>query len=381
MTLITTSATARHRQARPASRRDICAAWQSVPEKNTDQPRMRWRPGSTDDVVRAARWSAAAVADISHRGRWQQALAYDAGARQITWHHIQEEDINGQPRWRNAPQQLDRCLLRIRWKQPHDVDDFNSGRWARVDEFGRRRSPAQILLDSLYFPAAVPLAFDFHGRRYQPALMPEVFFDFRYEPALHAAQPVDTAGDRIRWGTAQQLDSLNRVRWRWGRPLDPVPTSITYPDYSGPVIILPDPESAGEPELRDSYMIVNAISVTVDDVPIEAPEFTIERDIDSYAWALTMQLASAASFEQVKPGSTGAKLIKVVINGHQWQFVVTHYSKTEKFPAARFTVQGSSRTQLLGEPYARAFSAVNASDINARQAVEDLLANTGFTVQ
>src|SRR5690606_29110616 len=64
-----------------------------------------------------------------------------------------------------------------------------------------------------------------------------------------------------------------------------------------------------------------------------------------------------------------------------WLFLIERYSGQGKFPSERYSINGVSRSQLLAEPYAPKRSAVNAVAINARQAAEDQLLNTGFTLE
>lgn len=381
MTLITTSATARHRQARPASLPESSQRWRGVPEKNTSSHALPWGTGSACELDAGLYWYQVPEQDIALRIRWGIAAGRDAH-NAASWYQVPDKDQQQAVAWRRTKRQLDPCL-RVRFKPRLPEKDMDQlARYGRVDEFGPRRSPEQIMRDSLYLPNTVPVVFEFGGRRYQPALMPELVFDFRYQPKQYRSQPVDSGASRIRWGTAEQINADRRVRWRWGIPTDPVPTDVRYPDWDGPVIIIPDPESAGEPDIKETYMIPNSVAVTVlpDGTPLAADSFTISRDIDSYSWSLDMQLFGRESMQLVRPDGSGQKNIQIVINGHTWVFLVSGYSSADKFPAERFSVKGSSRTQLLGEPYARQFSAVNAVDINARQAVEDLLQHTGFTL-
>lgn len=381
MTLIAVTASARHRAARTASLQEKLSRWQGVPVKDRTDTSLAWRPALATEKRAVFYWHDLQPYDLDARMRWGIALAYDATTG-LSWYQLPEKDLSACPRWRPA-RPCDPVRLRIRYKPRVPARDASHElRFGRVDEFGPARSPEQIMRDSLYVPkAAGTLLFNFNGSRYNPAALPELLFDFRYAPQQYRSQPVDSTGSRIRWGAAEQINQGSRVRWKWGTPTDPVPTDVRYPDWDGPIIILPDdPESAGEPDIKDTYMIVNSIGITVlpDGTPLAADGFTISRDIDSYSWSLDMQLFGRESLALVKPDSSGQKNVRIEINGHVWIFLVTSYASTGKFPAERFSVKGASRTQLLAEPYAKKFSAMNAVDINARQAVEDLLTNTGF---
>ena len=383
-TIISVEAGVRYRRARLQGSTAAGLHWHELIKADPDPTHVRWGRAQTADRQAALMdWHDLQPYDLDARIRRGTTLAFDA-ASGVSWYQLPAKDTDASPRWQHA-RPCDQVRLRIRYKPRVPARDASHElRFGRVDEFGPARSPEQILRDSLYVPkAAGTLLFNFNGSRYNPAALPELLFDFRYTPQQYRSQPVDSINHRIRWGSARQIQDDLRVRWKWATPTDAIPTDVRYPDWDGPVIILPDdPESAGEPELKDTYMIANSIGVTVlpDGTPLAADGFTISRDIDSYSWALDMQLFGRESLELVKPDGSGQKNVRVEINGHVWIFLVTSYTSTGKFPSERFAVKGASRTQLLAEPYALKFSAMNAESINARQAVEDLLVNTGFTL-
>src|SRR5690606_7371293 len=183
----------------------------------------------------------------------------------------------------------------------------------------------------------------------------------------------------VRYGRSSSLDLFRCLRWGWGRPLDPIPTGIKYPDYSGPVIIIEPP---AEPDILETYMIANSVSLVVlpDRTPLDAAGLQLSRDIDSFSWAFSANLFGVTSLNLVRPDSNGPKTVELTINGHVWLFLIERYSGQGKFPSERYSINGVSRSQLLAEPYAPKRSAVNAVAINARQAAEDQLLNTGFTL-
>src|SRR5699024_7495790 len=107
----------------------------------------------------------------------------------------------------------------------------------------------------------------------------------------------DSRPNRVRWADARRVNILNRLRWGWGIPTDPRPTGIVYPDYDGPVIVIPEPI---EPEIKDTYMIANTVSVCVlpDCTPIDVTSISIDLDIDSHSWSFSGALFGAASLQQ-----------------------------------------------------------------------------------
>ncbi len=377
--LIAIEVGARYSHAKPSRARDIGTRWQATIPNDLQDNRIRWGTATERDIQRQTAWDDVPNKDLLKHLSWSTAIVYDASSIALPWNQVPEKDANQRIRWDHSIQPRDTRLRLIYNPMPGKKDHYAAVRWGRVDEHGQRFDAATELKNSLYIPNTVPLVFDFGGQRYNPNTSAPLFFDFKYVPARHAIQPVDSTATHIRWGTAKQINNALDLRWGWGIPTDPRPTGIVYPDYDGPVIVIPEPE---EPELKDTYMIANTVSVCVlpDCTPIDVTSISIDLDIDSYSWVFSGSLFGAASLQQVMPDTLGQKTIRVTINGHEWLFVIESYSSAGKFPAERYTIKGASRTQLLAEPYAPKRSAVNAVSINARQAADDQLLHTGFSM-
>lgn len=377
--LIAIEVGARYRHAQPVRARDTGARWQATIPNDLQDNRIRWGTATERDIQRQTAWDDVPNKDLLKHLSWSTAIVYDASSIALPWNQVPDKDSAHGIRWDHSIQPRDARLRLIYNPMPGQKDHKAHVHWGRVDEFGQRFDAAAELKRSLYMPNTLPLVFDFGGQRYNPNTSGPMFFDFQYVPPTHNIQPVDSTATRIRWGTAKQIENAVRLRWGWGIPTDPRPTGIVYPDYDGPVIVIPEPE---EPEIKDTYMIANTVSVCVlpDCTPIDVTSISIDLDIDSHSWSFSGSLFGAASLQQVMPNALGQKTIKVTINGHEWLFVIESYSSAGKFPAERYTIKGASRTQLLAEPYAPKRSAVNAVSINARQAAEDQLLNTGFTI-
>ena len=80
----------------------------------------------------------------------------------------------------------------------------------------------------------------------------------------------------------------------------------------------------------------------------------------------------------MQPDKNGPKQIEVNINGWKWVFIIERYSTNRRFGDERYTIYGSSRTQLLAAPYAPQRSKSNSANLNAKQAIAEELSNTGF---
>ena len=279
--------------------------------------------------------------------------------------------------WDRSIQPRDTLRLRLIYNPKPALKDIGSGQaFNRSDEFGQRYDAAGELAASLYRPGSL-LTFDFGGARYSPSTSAAVFFDFRFTPLRRAIQPVDS-GTADSWQNARQLNQHLRLPWGRGSAKDPG-IVIPYPDYTGPVYEI---TPAVEPDILETYMIANSVSLVVlpGREPVDASGIKLSRDIDAFAWTLNFDLFGRTSLNLVKPGAGGPKTVEVTINGWVWLCIVERYSEQTKFPAERYSVTGASRTQLLAEPYAPKRSAVNAADINAVQAATDQLENTGFTL-
>lgn len=377
-TLLTMEVGLRHTHAKPSRAREIRVTWLPTVSNDLQENRLRWGRGTARDLARKTNWNTVPAKEIHARINWDNALGTDNGALS-SWKDTPAKDISGALSWDHSIQARDTRLRIIYNPMPRPKEHSVQPSWGRVNEFGARFDAQAELKRSLYIPNTLPLMFAFGGQRYKSS--GQLFFDFQYVPPVHAIQPVDSTAQRIRWGIAQRVNTNLRLRWGWGIPTDPRPTGITYPDYDGPVIDVPgEPD---EPDLQDTYMIANTVSVCVmpNCTPIDVTNISIDLDIDSHSWSFSAALFGAASLQQVMPDALGQKTIKVTINGHDWLFVIESYSSAGKFPAERYIIRGASRTQLLAEPYAPKRSAVNAVSINARQAAEEQLLNTGFSIK
>lgn len=368
---------------------DIAAGWRRARARLDAKRGVPWSALHALQVQQGLVWQPAQVADRASRQPWADVPAADA-RRQLRWE-------NGQPRsnaaasgWDQVPAQdawvvpnwdhsigpRDARLRLIYNPRPARKDVGNRQAYQRCDEYGPRYDAALQLQSSLYVPAL--LAFAFAGARYTPGSAPEVFFDFRYVAPARAIQPVDS-GAPAGWGAARQLNRYLRLPWGRARVLDGALTGIAYPDYNGPVqeIDLPD-----EPDILETYMIANSVSVVVlpDRTPLDISDIKLGLDTDSFSWRFSGALFGATSLNLVRPDASGAKTLEITINGWVWLVMVERYTRAAAFPAERYSITGSSRTQLLAEPYAPKRSAMNGMAINAQQAADDQLYLTGFTL-
>lgn len=350
------------------------AAFRSVPPREV-RVRLSHQQAPSQDAAMGSTWGVGAPTDSGQGEQWSAAKPLSAAATAAPWSTPGVRDSGTADAWRPAIP-LDQLNLRLSWQVGIPADAGVGSRHRDTDRFG----PEWVYVEQLppYRPGAQPLAFRFNGNRYLPARNPPVYFRLGRSLRSRPTQPRDQRVG-IRHGTPLQLDWGRSLPWGWGTPADARPTGITYPDYIGPVIIIEPPV---EPDILETYMIANSVSLVVlpDRTPVDATNIKTGLDRDSFSWKFSADLFGRTSLNLVRPDANGPKTLELTINGWVWVVLVERYSSTAKFPAERFSISGSSRTQLLAEPYAPKRSAVNAVDINARQVAEDQLQFTGFTV-
>lgn len=327
-----------------------------------------------DDASRSG-WRQAGAFDQLQREGWAQALARSSPAAAVAWGDVAPKDRAEREGWQWA-KPADKTGHRLVWQLARILDSGNGLRHRDTDRYGRQWRYVEALPP--YRPGTQPLRFSFNGVRYLPARTAPVYFQLGRDLRHRPAQPRDQR-TVLRHGTAPVRDAARWLPWGRARPADAYPTGITYPDYDGPVIIIEPP---AEPDILETYMIANSVSVVVlpERTPLDATDIKLSLDVDSFAWKFSCTLHGVTSLNLVRPSGSGRKTIEVTINGWVWLILVERYSRSAQFPVERFSVSGASRTQLLAAPYAPRRSAMNAVDINARQAAEDQLYLTGFTL-
>ncbi|WP_067521604.1 hypothetical protein [Endozoicomonas ascidiicola] len=228
-----------------------------------------------------------------------------------------------------------------------------------------------------YVHPVQPINFIFDDALYTPAENGSVFFQIGDIPPALPAIPIDTK--RIfGFGSNRTNDNSVVIPWGFGQKAKDEEITGSYGGETDPdVVEKPEPE---QPDIRESYLLMNTITTVVlpDRIPLELPSLEISLDIDSFSWSFTGQLIGATNIAMVEPDENGPKQIEVDINGWKWIFIIERYSTDRRFGNERYTIYGSSRTQLLAAPYAPMRSK-SSSDLNAKQAIIEELANTGFT--
>ncbi len=300
---------------------------------------------------------------VSHRkeattgDRWQQPERKERG-KQSAW----DKSIQPQDQEQASP-----------WNHPPERDSNVSEGMQSVDLYGAKKwkSPA-------YIHPQQPLNFTLQDREYQPQANGSVFFQIGAFDEETAAVPIDSKR-RFTFQSNRREDQLVILPWGFGQKRRDESVTGNYGGETDPnIIVKPEPE---QPEIRESYLLMNIITTVVlpARTPLELPSMEISLDIDSFSWSFTGELWGASNIALVEPDENGPKQIEVDINGWKWIFIIERYSTNRRFGDERYTIFGSSRTQLLAAPYAPMRSKSNSANLNAKQAITEELANTGFT--
>ncbi|SDS29434.1 hypothetical protein SAMN05216198_1630 [Halopseudomonas litoralis] len=374
--MIATEVDAGWRTARQVSARPAASAWSRKPERSLNRA-SAWGDAQPTEKTTRTDWAAVPALDQGQTGRWESASPTDGGSVAAGFVQVPSKDLGLAGAWDHSIRPADWRVTVSYNPAPAKKDASTAPRYQRVDEYGPRYDAALEVGRSLYVPGNGPLVFNFGDERYAPSNSPSVFFDFRYVPPARVIQPVDS-GAAFSWRPARQVGIPMQLLWGRGRPLDPIPTGIDYPDYTGPITIIVPPPA--EPDILETYMIANSVSLAVlpDRTPLDATGIRVGLDIDSFAWTLSANLFGRTSLAQVRPDANGPKEVELTINGHTWVFIVERYSGTGKLADERYTITGVSQTQLLAKPYAPARSQSNTVPLNAQQAAELELQYTDF---
>ncbi|WP_185743862.1 hypothetical protein [Pseudomonas saudiphocaensis] len=368
------------RRAARADRRAAAAPWDALQSLDRASS-ARWGiAGPADRRTAAVPWSWVPARDLAMAGEWQPAPPQDRPDDAVSWAWVPAKDLGVYSGWDHSLRHVDIRLRLIYNPRPARKDAAVAAGHRRVNEFGPRYNAATALQDSLYIPGSGALVFEFGGRPYFPSTSPSVFFDFRYVPATPAIQPTDMRPARVRWDSARRLNLSARLPWGRARQVDGALTDMPYVDYPGPVKPLPEPPP--DPDILDTYMIANTVNLVVlpSRTPIEAKNVRVSLDADSFSWSFSADIFTQAALDLVRPNAEGAKTVELDINGWVWVLLVERYSRQLRFPTEAYSISGATRPQLLAAPYAPLRTNLNIAPINAAQAAEAELLNTGFAL-
>jgi hypothetical protein len=293
-------------------------------------------------------WLESAIADNQRSFEWGDATTKDRSGFNSSWVMV--------TRFRDRVQQLDWFTVHISGTLYDDSDAILS--LLNTD------TPLSINLDATGVAVAnesatkIRLKFGFTKPK-----RPIVPHDITRRLTARPAHARDTSR-AIPWGAGTSV-------WNnWNLP---------YPVDNGPPI---PPDPIDPPIRKVVYLIMNTLSV-IDletSTPLDIQHVSIGLDIDSISWKFSGTVYGQATLDLIAPGEDGMKDISVTINGHAWVFSIEGYTSDEKFPTQKFNVSGVSRTQYMAAPYAPVNSFTNTSNTTAAQVCENVLTDTGFTL-
>ncbi|USE34057.1 hypothetical protein [Endozoicomonas sp. SCSIO W0465] len=197
-------------------------------------------------------WKEAATSD-----RWQQPERKDTHNMGIGW----DKSIEAQDQGQALP-----------WNHPQERDSNLSEGMQSVDLYGSRKwqSPA-------YIHPQQPLNFTFRDMQYQPQTNGSVFFQIGAFEKEVIAVPVDSKR-RFTFQSNRAEDQPVILPWGFGQKARDETVTGNYGGETDPEVIeKPEPE---QPEIRESYLLMNVISVVTvpERTPIELNDLEIELD-------------------------------------------------------------------------------------------------------
>ena len=289
------------------------------------------------------------------------------------WKQSAAKENHQQSQWDDSIQPQD-DQTSDQWNTPPEKEQLLTEGIQSVDLYGATRNTA-----AGYTLPQQPLNFVFREQEYTPGTEPAAWFTFGSIPANPAIQPRDGHW-RAAYSSNQHQDEAVRLPWGFGRKAKDDDYTSRYGGETQPELTeKPEPE---QPDIRETYLLMNTITSVVlpERTSIELPNIDISLDIDSFSWSLTGEVWGATSLAMIEPDQDGPRQVEIDINGWKWIFIIERYSTDRRFGNERYTVYGSSRSQLLAAPYAPLRSKSSASNLNAKQAISEELNNTGFSV-
>ncbi len=192
-------------------------------------------------------------------------------------------------------------------------------------------------------------------------------FKFNFERALN---PIDV--DRtLTWGYGINNFVIGGVTTITSRP-DPV----VPPEPDPPIVHIN----------YEVYRVVNTVNITVRPSGqfLDFENFTITRDVESFAWTCTFDLLTEQSYNLVRPVGRALQTIDININGTIFTVFVgkanTSIRASTNGTTRVYRCTAWSNLKRLSYPYARRRSFTDSQARTAAQIATNELAGTGFTV-
>lgn len=201
--------------------------------------------------------------------------------------------------------------------------------------------------------------------------------------------------EAIVWGDG------NPHSWIWGGwiapPVPPPPlytpsTDLIFyqrqEDYTGGAILVFGtpcyawPLSAPPTHLINGvYIVIHAISVkrTADNVNIPTESVTLQFDIDSWCWSISLNLKTAAAMALLEPIAGEPREVRIDLDGTYITGIIESYGERRVFGETTYTASGRSSLALFSAPFAPLRSYAETSQKTAAQLIDHELTGTGWT--
>ena len=285
-------------------------------------------------------WGKLAYKEVTVSSSFKPAQSKD-NKKADQWLQLTARDNQQQSLWDQSIQYQDR-QQHHHWQIPPRKDKQQTESFYRVDEFTGKINHENLGYQS---PASNLLDFYFSHRRYSPLSTPALYFRFSVRPEKQAIRPKDSRLNQ-HFDSHQAQDQPVKIPWGFGQKVTDEHVTSEYGGKTDPLPPKPEPE---QPDIRDSYLFMNTLTVVSlpDRIPLEMRELEISLDIDSFAWSLRGEIWGASSLAQVEPDSNGMKQIEVDINGWQWLFMIERYDSDRAFNRERYTIYGHQPNQFV----------------------------------
>lgn len=142
-----------------------------------------------------------------------------------------------------------------------------------------------------------------------------------------------------------------------------------------------------KPDTSDKFerVIVIMTTATLYTIPggdeIEVTDVTWSADLDSWAWSFSATLKRESDAALLKPDSGGLKEIGCTINGHEFTGLVEGFNKARSFDSGTtWKISGRSLSARFADPFTHKSTGVVESALTARQIVESLIQNSGWSL-
>ncbi len=133
---------------------------------------------------------------------------------------------------------------------------------------------------------------------------------------------------------------------------------------------------------KRSYIMTATANIkrASDNINIPASQISISLDWNSWCWQISFQLLGRNNLDYIKPQNGQPSELIATINGYSWHFFVERWNEVYSFGSNSFLVQGRGLIAELDEPYYAKKDYFFSSDTSAKQLIEEILQNTGWTL-